>query len=99
MHITHYAPKSKKARTFTGEMPTTKVVAVDPKVIKQEALVYVPNAPEHQIRKAADRGKDIKGKWIDVCVHTDKQAKNLGVRTTDIAVLEPIKKVKKVRHH
>ena len=64
--------------------PNQKVVAVDPRVIPLGTKVWVEGYGE---AIAADTGGAIKGNKIDVFIPTDGQARNWGVRTVTVKIL------------
>lgn len=64
--------------------PNLKVIAVDPRVIPLGTKVWVEGYGE---AVAADTGGAIKGNKIDVFIPTDGQARNWGVRTVTVRVL------------
>ncbi|TYS26415.1 LysM peptidoglycan-binding and 3D domain-containing protein [Bacillus pumilus] len=64
--------------------PQAKVIAVDPKVIPLGSKVYVEGYGE---AIAADTGGAIKGNKIDVHVPSKSQAKNWGVKSVKVKVL------------
>ena len=65
--------------------PNAKVIAVDPSVIPLGTKVYVDGYGE---AIAGDTGSAIKGKKIDVYFPSDQQARNWGVRTVNIKILD-----------
>ena len=64
--------------------PNAKVIAVDPNVIPLGSKVYVEGYGE---ATAADTGGAIKGNKIDVHVPSKSQAKNWGVKSVKVKVL------------
>ncbi|MFJ7737251.1 3D domain-containing protein [Lysinibacillus sp. NPDC097287] len=64
--------------------PNQKVIAVDPRVIPLGTKVWVEGYGE---AIAADTGGAIKGNKIDVFIPSDGQARNWGVRTVTLKVL------------
>ncbi|MFC4619586.1 3D domain-containing protein [Camelliibacillus cellulosilyticus] len=66
--------------------PDAKVIAVDPKVIPLGSKVYVPG---YGAAIAADTGGAINGHHIDLYVKTDEQAKNWGVKSLTVTVMNP----------
>ena len=64
--------------------PNQKVIAVDPRVIPLGTKVWVEGYGE---AIAADTGGAIKGNKIDVFIPTDGQARNWGVRTVSVKIL------------
>ncbi|MGF9996808.1 3D domain-containing protein, partial [Bacillus safensis] len=64
--------------------PNAKVIAVDPNVIPLGSKVYVEGYGE---AIAADTGGAIKGNKIDVHVPSKSQAKNWGVKSVKVKVL------------
>lgn len=64
--------------------PNQKVIAVDPRVIPLGTKVWVEGYGE---AIAADTGGAIKGNKIDVFIPTDGQARNWGVRTVTVKIL------------
>lgn len=65
--------------------PNAKVIAVDPKVIPLGSKVYVEGYGQ---AIAADKGFAIKGNRIDVFVPSLQSARNWGVRTTKVTILQ-----------
>ncbi|EHL77640.1 3D domain-containing protein, partial [Bacillus smithii] len=65
--------------------PNAKVIAVDPKVIPLGSKVYVEGYGQ---AIAADKGSAIKGNRIDVFVPSLQSARNWGVRTTKVTILQ-----------
>jgi len=64
--------------------PNLKVIAVDPRVIPLGTKVWVEGYGE---AIAADTGGAIKGNKIDVFIPSDGQARNWGVRTVTVKIL------------
>lgn len=64
--------------------PNQKVIAVDPRVIPLGTKVWVEGYGE---ATAADTGGAIKGNKIDVFIPTEGQARNWGVRTVTVKIL------------
>ncbi len=64
--------------------PGLKVIAVDPRVIPLGTKVWVEGYGE---AIAADTGGAIKGNKIDVFIPSDGQARNWGVRTVTVKIL------------
>ena len=64
--------------------PNQKVIAVDPRVIPLGTKVWVEGYGE---AIAADTGGAIKGNKIDVFIPSDGQARNWGVRTVSVKIL------------
>ncbi|MFJ7648715.1 3D domain-containing protein [Lysinibacillus sp. NPDC097279] len=64
--------------------PNLKVIAVDPRVIPLGTKVWVEGYGE---AVAADTGGAIKGNKIDVFIPSDGQARNWGVRTVTVKIL------------
>ena len=64
--------------------PNQKVIAVDPRVIPLGTKVWVEGYGE---AIAADTGGAIKGNKIDVFIPSDGQARNWGVRTVTVKIL------------
>ena len=64
--------------------PDQKVIAVDPRVIPLGTKVWVEGYGE---AIAADTGGAIKGNKIDVFIPSDGQARNWGVRTVKVTVM------------
>lgn len=75
--------------TYTGidlnKNPNAKVVAVDPSVIPLGTEVYVEG---YGYAIAADVGSAIKGNKIDLHVPTDSEAKNWGVRSVKVTIVD-----------
>jgi 3D (Asp-Asp-Asp) domain-containing protein len=60
------------------------IVAVDPKVIPLRSLVFIEG---YGLAWAGDTGGDIKGKRIDLCYNTTKQAMRWGRRKIKVYIL------------
>ncbi|RLL42811.1 LysM peptidoglycan-binding domain-containing protein [Oceanobacillus piezotolerans] len=75
--------------TYTGvdlnKNRNAKVIAVDPNVIPLGSKVYVEG---YGYATAADIGGAIKGNKIDLHVPTTSEAKQWGVRTVDVTIVE-----------
>lgn len=75
--------------TSTGinlkENPDAKVIAVDPKLIPLNSVVYLEG---YGYYIAGDTGGAIKGKKIDVFVPTEEEAVNFGVQTINITIVK-----------
>ncbi|MDQ0215299.1 3D (Asp-Asp-Asp) domain-containing protein/LysM repeat protein [Oikeobacillus pervagus] len=65
--------------------PNAKIIAVDPNVIPLGSKVYVEGYGE---AIAGDTGGAIKGNKIDIFVPSEDQARNWGVRTVKVKVLQ-----------
>ncbi|MBE3568768.1 MAG: LysM peptidoglycan-binding domain-containing protein [Bacillales bacterium] len=65
--------------------PNAKVIAVDPNVIPLGSKVYVEGYGQ---AIAGDKGSAIKGNRIDVYVPSIQSARNWGVRTTKVTILQ-----------
>lgn len=70
--------------TSTGRKAGYGIVAVDPRVIPLGTRVYV-NGYGYAV--AADTGKAIKGKRIDLCFNTHAEAKRFGRRTVTVKLI------------
>lgn len=75
--------------TYTGidlnKNPNAKVIAVDPSVIPLGTEVYVEG---YGYAIAADVGSAIKGNKIDLHVPTNSEAKNWGVRSVKVTIVD-----------
>lgn len=89
MESTAYTPSAGRAnptfRTATGRRAQYGVVAVDPKVIPLNTLVFVEG---YGFAIAADTGGAIKGNKIDVCVPTTQEALRWGRRTVKVHIFQ-----------
>lgn len=87
MNSTAYTPsaglKNPTFRTATGRIAKFGVIAVDPRVIKLNTLVFVEN---YGFAIAADTGGAIKGNIIDVCLPTESQCRQWGRRKVKVHV-------------
>lgn len=70
-------------RTRTGRRAAFGVVAVDPRVIPLNTLVFVEG---YGLALACDTGGAIKGNKIDVCIENRRSALNWGRRTVRVHV-------------
>ena len=66
--------------------PYWGVIAVDPSVISYGSLVYIPYFDKYFV--AEDCGGGIIGKRIDIFMNSEKEARNWGVKTIDIYIIE-----------
>ncbi len=84
---TAYTPRdgSGTGRTATGRRANFGVVAVDPKIIPLNSLVYVEG---YGFAVAADTGGAIKGNRIDVCFQTRREVSAWGRRKVTIHVFK-----------
>ncbi|HRJ26163.1 MAG TPA: 3D domain-containing protein [Fimbriimonadaceae bacterium] len=73
-------------RTKTGRRAEYGVIAVDPKVIPLNTLVFVEG---YGLAIAADIGSAIRGNKIDVCLPTRAEALAWGRRSVRIHILRP----------
>ena len=71
-------------RTSIGKRAQFGIVAVDPKEIAYRSLLYVDG---YGPGLAADTGGDIKGKRIDLCFNSTREALRYGRRKTKLHVL------------
>ena len=71
-------------RTATGRHAAYGVVAVDPRVIRMNTLVYVEG---YGFALACDKGSAIKGNRIDLCFDSRSAALRFGRRTMRVHVL------------
>ena len=87
MQATAYLPTDGdgKCITATGIRARHGVVAVDPRVIPLGSRVYVPG---YGVALAADTGGAIKGKRIDLCMESRREAMKFGRRSVKVYVLE-----------
>ena len=72
--------------TSTMIKPYWGVIAVDPSVISYGSLVYIPHFDKYFV--AEDCGGGIIGKRIDIFMNSEKEARNWGVKTIDIYIIE-----------
>lgn len=72
--------------TSTDIVPRWGVIAVDPSVIPYGSRVYIPAFKK--VFVAEDCGGGIKGKRIDIFMNSEKEARNWGVKTIEIYVIE-----------
>ena len=72
--------------TSTMIKPYWGVIAVDPSVIPYGSLVYIPCFDKYFV--AEDCGGGIIGKRIDIFMNSEKEARNWGVKTIDIYIIE-----------
>lgn len=91
MEATAYDPsagrgKAATFRTATGRRAEFGVVAVDPKVIPLNTLVYVEG---YGFALACDKGSAIKGNKIDLCFNTYAEVKQFGRRKVRVHILKP----------
>lgn len=71
--------------TATGVSAQRGVIAVDPSVIPLGTKLYIPGVG---IVRAEDTGGAIRGNRIDVCLPTEAAARQWGVRTVTVYVIE-----------
>lgn len=71
--------------TATGMRAGFGVVAVDPRVIPLGTRVYIPG---YGVAVAGDVGSAIKGRRIDLCFNTLREALHFGRRTVTVYVLD-----------
>ncbi len=71
-------------RTATGARARKGIVAVDPRVIPLGTRLYIPG---YGIAIAADTGGAIKGKRIDLCFDSLKEAQQFGRRSLSVKIL------------
>ena len=62
------------------------IVAVDPEVIPLGTFVYIP---DYGVAVAADVGSAIKGRRIDLCFDTYREAVQFGRRSVQVYILTP----------
>ncbi len=88
MEATAYCPNgccgSAHGRTATGRRAEYGVVAVDPRVIPLGTALYVDR---YGFAIAADTGRLIKGRRIDLCFPTHREASRFGRRRVRVLVL------------
>ena len=78
--------------TVTGERARFGIAAVDPKVIPLKTLLYVEGyGPAY----AADVGGDIKGRRIDLCFNSTREANAFGRKKTRVYLLSRLKKAER----
>lgn len=90
MEATAYTPDAGRGRfatfrTATGRRAAYGVVAVDPRVIPLNTLVFVEG---YGFALACDTGGAIKGHRIDVCVADNTTARNWGRRQVTVHVFQ-----------
>jgi 3D (Asp-Asp-Asp) domain-containing protein len=88
MVATAYNPRGsgrRVSRTASGLAARYGVVAVDPRVIRLGTRVYVEG---YGYAIAADTGGKIKGKRIDLCHRTRRDAKNFGRKKVRVHILK-----------
>jgi 3D (Asp-Asp-Asp) domain-containing protein len=72
-----------QGRTASGELVSTDVVAVDPKVIKLRTRMYIDGVGW---RTALDTGGSIKGNKLDIWLPTVSECRKWGKRTAEVYV-------------
>jgi 3D (Asp-Asp-Asp) domain-containing protein len=77
------------AATFTGERARFGIAAVDPKVIPLKSLLYIEG---YGPALAADIGGAIKGRRVDLCFNSTREANAFGVKKTRVYLLSGVKK-------
>jgi 3D (Asp-Asp-Asp) domain-containing protein len=75
-----------QGRTASGEMVSTEVVAVDPKVIKLRTRIYIDGVGW---RTALDTGGSIKGNKLDIWLPTVSECRKWGKRKADVYLNDP----------
>jgi len=92
MHASAYEPSAGRARptfrTATGRRAEFGVVAVDPRVIPLNSIVFVEG---YGMAIAADKGSAIKGNRIDVCLPTRSAAMKFGRRAVKVHILSGLR--------
>jgi 3D (Asp-Asp-Asp) domain-containing protein len=83
---------SNAASTATGERARFGIAAVDPKVIPLKSLLYVVG---YGPALAADTGGDIKGRRIDLCFNSTREANTFGRKKTRVYLLSGLKKAER----
>ena len=78
--------------TATGERARFGIAAVDPKVIPLKTLLYVEG---YGPALAADIGGDIKGRRIDLCFNSTREANAFGRKKTRVYLLSGLKKAER----
>jgi 3D (Asp-Asp-Asp) domain-containing protein len=78
--------------TVTGERARFGIAAVDPKVIPLKALLYVEG---YGPALAADVGGDIKGRRIDLCFNSTREANAFGRKKARVYLLSGLKKAER----
>lgn len=84
MIATAYSPEEGFVRTATGKRAKKGIVAVDPRVIPLGTRLYVHGYGE---AVAEDIGSAIKGKRIDLCFDTLREARSFGRRKVKVYIL------------
>lgn len=90
MNASAYDPSAGRGRaatfrTKTGERAQYGVVAVDPRIIPLNTMVFVEN---YGIALACDVGRAIKGNKIDLCMNTRQEAMRFGRKAVRVHVLK-----------
>lgn len=80
-------PRRISRRTANGTLAQLGVVAVDPRVIPLGTLLFVEG---YGFAIAADTGGAIRGRKIDVCLPTTREAIQWGRRTVRVHILQRI---------
>ena len=80
------------AATVTGERARFGIAAVDPQVIPLKSLLYVEG---YGPALAADIGGDIKGRRIDLCFNSTREANAFGRKKTRVYLLSGLKKAER----
>jgi 3D (Asp-Asp-Asp) domain-containing protein len=80
------------AATVTGERARFGIAAVDPKLIPLKSLLYVEG---YGPALAADIGGDIKGRRIDLCFNSTREANAFGRKKTRVYLLSGLKKAER----
>lgn len=81
--------------TATGTIPRPGIIAVDPRVIAHDTLVYID---DYGYFRAEDTGGVIKGNRIDVFMHDRADAMSFGKRWVDVKIIGKFDEPGLVKH-
>lgn len=81
--------------TATGTIPRPGIIAVDPRVIPHDTLVYID---DYGYFRAEDTGGVIKGDRIDVFMHSRADALSFGKRWVDVKIIGRFEEPGLVKH-
>lgn len=84
--------RGNEGTTFSGERARFGIAAVDPKLIHLKSLLYVEG---YGPALAADTGGDIKGRRIDLCFNSTREAQAYGRKKTRVYLLSGLKKAER----
>ena len=80
------------AATISGERARFGIAAVDPQVIPLKSLLYIEG---YGPALAGDVGGDIKGRRIDLCFNSTREANAFGRKKTRVYLLSGLKKAER----